>query len=87
MCDYIHVVDLALGHVAAVKKLESAPGCVAVNLGTGVGYSVLEMLVGVGKAAGKELPYEMCPRRPGDVASCYCNPAYAKEFLGSHPGV
>jgi len=80
--DYIHVVDLALGHVAAVKKLEEKPGCVAVNLGTGTAYSVLEMLSGVGKAAGKELPYKMCPRRDGDVAACYCDPSYAKEFLG-----
>lgn len=69
---YIHVVDLALGHVAAVKKLEDKPGCVAVNLGTGTAYSVLEMLSGVGKACGKELPYKMCPRREGDVAACYC---------------
>lgn len=71
-CSYIHVVDLALGHVAAVKKLEEKPGCVAVNLGTGTAYSVLEMLSGVGKACGKELPYKMCPRREGDVAACYC---------------
>lgn len=79
---YIHVVDLALGHLAAVKKLGEKPGCVAVNLGTGTAYSVLEMLAGVGKAAGKELPYKMCPRREGDVGSCYCDPSYAKEFLG-----
>lgn len=79
---YIHVVDLALGHVAAVKKLGEKPGCVAVNLGTGTAYSVLEMLAGVGKAAGKELPYKMCPRREGDVAACYCDPSYAKEYLG-----
>lgn len=72
MYSYIHVVDLALGHVAAVKKLEENPGCVAVNLGTGTAYSVLEMLSGVGKACGKELPYKMCPRRDGDVAACYC---------------
>jgi len=65
--DYIHVVDLARGHVAAVNKIATSPGCVAINLGTGVGYSVLEMLTGVGKAAGKELAYEMCPRRAGDV--------------------
>ena len=80
--DYIHVVDLAMGHLAALKKLEDGPGCVAVNLGTGVGYSVLEMLDGVGKAAGTTLAHKMCPRRSGDVAACYCDPSFAKAFLG-----
>lgn len=81
--DYIHVEDLAAGHVAAVQKLAAGPvGCVAVNLGTGNGYSVLEMLAGMSKACGKELPHKICPRRSGDVGSCYCAPTYAKEFLG-----
>ena len=80
--DYIHVVDLAVGHVAALKKLGEKPGCVAVNLGTGEAYSVLEMLAALGKACGKVLPHKICPRRPGDIAACYCDPAFAKSFLG-----
>jgi len=80
--DYIHVVDLAKGHIAAVKKLNSKPGCIAVNLGTGNGYSVLQMVAAMKKASGKEIPYKIVPRRPGDVASCYADPAFALKVLG-----
>lgn len=80
--DYIHVVDLAKGHVAALKKIEDNPGCVAVNLGTGKGYSVLDMLKGMSKACGRELEYKPAPRREGDVAILYADPSYAKDFLG-----
>lgn len=80
--DYIHVVDVAKGHVAAVDKLKSRPGCVAVNLGTGKGYSVLDMLHGMSKACGRELKYKIAPRREGDVAVLYADPTFAKQFLG-----
>lgn len=80
--DYIHVVDLAKGHVAAVEKLASEGGCVAVNLGTGRGFSVLEMLDGMSKACGRKLEYKRAERRAGDVAELYADPAFAKEFLG-----
>lgn len=81
--DYIHVVDLAKGHVAALEKLDDEKvGCKSVNLGTGVGYSVLDMLNGMSKACGRKLPYKMCPRRDGDVSVLYADPAYAKSFLG-----
>lgn len=80
--DYIHVVDLAKGHVAALRKLDDAPGCVSVNLGTGKGYSVFDMLNGMSKACGRDLPYKKAPRRAGDVAVLYADPAFAKEFLG-----
>jgi len=80
--DYIHVVDLAKGHLAALKKVDSSPGCVTYNLGTGTGYSVLEMLAAYSKAAGKELKHVMADRRPGDVAVCYGAPAKAKAELG-----
>jgi len=69
--DYIHVVDLAKGHLAALNKLQTLPGCAIYNLGTGVGYSVLEMLAAFSKACGKELKHVMAPRRPGDVAVVY----------------
>ena len=69
--DYIHVVDLAKGHLAALRKLESNPGCVTYNLGTGVGYSVLDMVKAYSKACGHELKYQMADRRPGDVAVVY----------------
>jgi len=65
--DYIHVCDLATGHVAALKKLRSGPGCVSYNLGTGVGYSVLEIINAMSRACGKEIPYDIVDRRPGDV--------------------
>jgi UDP-glucose 4-epimerase len=81
--DYIHVVDLAKGHVAALDKLENgAIGCVPVNLGTGTPYSVKEMLAAMSKACGRELKYEIAPRRTGDIAELYADPTFAKEFLG-----
>mmetsp|Transcript_5035 Transcript_5035/g.10189 ORF Transcript_5035/g.10189 Transcript_5035/m.10189 type:complete len:344 (-) Transcript_5035:2939-3970(-) len=80
--DYIHVVDLAQGHVAAVRKLAASPGCVAVNLGTGKGNSVLEMLNAMSRACGHQLKYEIAPRRPGDIAVLYADPEFAKQFLG-----
>ncbi len=82
MRDYIHVVDLAKGHLAALEKLGAKPGCAAVNLGTGNGYSVLQMLNGMSKACGRELPYREAARREGDVAELYADPKFAKEFLG-----
>ena len=80
--DYIHVVDLAKGHLAALRKLEQKPGCVTYNLGTGVGYSVLDMVKAYSAACGKELAFELAPRRPGDVAVVYADPSYAAQELG-----
>jgi len=80
--DYIHVVDLARGHVAALKKLESGEGVYAYNLGTGVGYSVLDVLHAFERACGRALPYVLAPRRPGDVAACYADPEKAALELG-----
>ena len=80
--DYIHVVDLALGHVAALRKLEQNCGLFVCNLGTGNGYSVLEVLHAYEKACGKPLPYAIKPRRPGDIAKCYADPKKAREELG-----
>ena len=80
--DYIHVVDLALGHVAALKKLDTDCGLFVCNLGTGKGYSVLDVLHAYEKACGKTLPYVVDPRRPGDIAACYADPAKAKAELG-----
>lgn len=81
--DYIHVVDLAEGHVAAVRYLEThAPGLFTFNLGTGQGYSVLEMLRAFEAAAGRQLPYQFAPRRPGDIASCYARVDFAASELG-----
>jgi len=80
--DYIHVVDLAKGHLAALKKIESNPGCVTYNLGTGVGYSVLDMLKAFSKVCGKELPYKMQDRRPGDVAVVYGDASLALAEMG-----
>jgi len=80
--DYIHVVDLAKGHIAALKKVESNPGCLAVNLGTGNGYSVLQMVEAMKKASGREIPYKIVGRRPGDVATCYADPSFAEKNLG-----
>ncbi len=79
--DYIHVVDLALGHLKALEKLETNPGVVTYNLGTGQGYSVLEMVSAFQKACGKEIPYEIVARRPGDIAACYADPSLAKKEL------
>ena len=80
--DYIHVVDLARGHVKAVQKLEAAPEVRIYNLGTGHGYSVLQVLHAFEKACGKTLPYEIKPRRAGDIATRYCAPEKAKRELG-----
>ncbi len=77
--DYIHVVDLAEGHVAALQH--SKPGCEAYNLGTGRGTSVLELIAAFTKASGQEVPYEITARRPGDIASCYCDPSKAEREL------
>lgn len=80
--DYIHVVDLAKGHVAALKKLDTKCGLFVCNLGTGNGYSVLDVIKAFSKACGKELPYIIAPRRPGDIAECYADPIKAKKELG-----
>ena len=80
--DYIHVVDLALGHVAALKKLSTNCGLFVCNLGTGIGYSVLDVLHAYEKACGKALPYVVDPRRPGDIAMCYADPKKARDELG-----
>jgi len=80
--DYIHVVDLALGHLAALQKLQADGKSFAVNLGTGIGYSVLDMVHAFEAASGKPVAYQISPRRPGDVAACYADPAYAKSLLG-----
>lgn len=80
--DYIHVVDLALGHIKAIEKLLKNPGLVTYNLGTGVGYSVMDIIENYEKACGKKLPYVIDPRRPGDVAETYADPTKAKEELG-----
>lgn len=80
--DYIHVTDLALGHVRALEKLQHNPGLVICNLGTGQGYSVLEMVRAFAKASGREIPYRIVARRPGDVAACYADPSFAASFLG-----
>ncbi len=80
--DYIHVLDLARGHVLAVNKLLENSGLYIVNLGTGRGYSVLEMIQGFSKALGKPIPYEVVPRRPGDIDVCYADTTYAREYLG-----
>ncbi len=79
--DYIHVQDLAQGHLKALQKL-SQPQCFAVNLGTGRGYSVLEVVKALEQASGKAIPYQLCERRAGDVAACYADPSYAAELLG-----
>ena len=80
--DYIHVVDLALGHVKALVKLDTNPGLVTYNLGTGIGYSVLDVVKAFSEASGKEIPYKIVDRRPGDVAACYADPKFANEELG-----
>jgi UDP-glucose 4-epimerase len=79
--DYIHVVDLAKGHVRAVDRLFSSKGAYTVNLGTGQGYSVLEMIKAFEKASGKAVPYQVVARRPGDIATCYADPAHAAALL------
>ncbi len=80
--DYIHVTDLALGHLAALGRLDAFAGTEAVNLGAGRGYSVLEVIKAASKAAGKDIPYEISPRRPGDSAAIWADPSFAKQKLG-----
>ena len=80
--DYIHVMDLADGHVKALKKFEDTPAVYIYNLGTGHGYSVLDMIHAFSRAVGKEIPYVIKPRRAGDIATCYADAAKAKEELG-----
>ncbi|BCV54551.1 MULTISPECIES: UDP-glucose 4-epimerase GalE [Shewanella] len=80
--DYIHVVDLAIGHLKALDKLATNPGLVTYNLGTGQGYSVLEMVKAFEKACNKAIPFEFAPRRPGDIAACYADPSHAAKELG-----
>ena len=80
--DYIHVVDLAKGHVKALKKFEQEPQVSIYNLGTGHGYSVLDIVKNFEAATGVKIPYTIKPRRPGDIATCYCDPSKAKRELG-----
>ena len=80
--DYIHVMDLAQGHLAALEALDADGGLLTVNLGTGRGYSVLEMVTAFSQASGRPVPYEIVERRPGDVASCYADPTHANAVLG-----
>jgi UDP-glucose 4-epimerase len=80
--DYIHVVDLALGHVAALDYLAAHDGVLTVNLGTGRGYSVLDMVKAFSLASGREVPYQVSPRRAGDIARCYADPGLAERLLG-----
>lgn len=79
--DYIHVVDLALGHLAALRALDEKPGVLTVNLGTGQGYSVLQMIAAFEQASGRPVPHRIVERRPGDVASCYADPELAQISL------
>lgn len=80
--DFIHVVDLASGHVRAIEKLTERPGIRTYNLGTGIGYSVFDMINAFSKVCGKEIPYVIKPRRPGDIATCYADASLAKKELG-----
>ena len=80
--DYIHVVDLAKGHVAAVEYVTGHTGCEVFNLGTGTGYSVLDMVNAFVEVNQVAVPYEIGPRRPGDIATCYADPAKSQEILG-----
>jgi len=80
--DYLHVMDLARGHLKALEHLQHHEECLAVNLGTGVGYSVLDMVHAFERASGKPVPYQVAPRRVGDVAACYADPALALALLG-----
>ena len=87
--DYIHVSDLADGHVAALHRLLNHPGSITVNLGTGQGYSVLDLVNAYARASGREVPYQVVARRPGDVAACYADPSLAATLLGwrAHHGL
>ncbi len=80
--DYIHVCDLAEGHVKTLPRLLAAPGVLTYNLGTGKGYSVLEMIRGFERACGRPIPYDTVPRRPGDIAACWADPGKAEKELG-----
>jgi len=80
--DYIHVVDLAKGHIKALEKLDTKSGLVTYNLGTGNGYSVLDLVKAFSKASGREIPYKIVDRRPGDIATCYADPKKANIELG-----
>jgi len=80
--DYIHVMDLADGHIAALRARHGKPGVHVFNLGTGYGNSVLEMVAAFSRAVGRELPYKLVDRRPGDIAECWADPAYAERELG-----
>jgi UDP-glucose 4-epimerase len=80
--DYIHVLDLAEGHAAALRRLFDAPGSFTVNLGTGRGISVLELVAAYAAASGREVPYQVMDRRPGDIAACYADPGLAHQLLG-----
>ncbi len=79
--DYIHVVDLAIGHLRAIEKLKQSPGVVTYNLGTGQGYSVLDMVKAFEKASGRKVAYTIAPRRAGDIAKCYADPSLAAQEL------
>ena len=83
--DYIHVVDLAHGHLKALERLEGAPGMVTCNLGTGQGYSVLEMVRSFECVSGVTIPYAVSERRPGDIAACYADPSFAEEEIDWRP--
>jgi UDP-glucose 4-epimerase len=80
--DYIHVVDLAKAHIAALNRAMAVQGTEYFNVGTGVGYSVLDIVNAFEKASGKKVPYVIDPRRPGDIAACYADPTLAREVLG-----
>ncbi len=82
MRDFIHVCDLANGHLKAVDKAMGCTGVNTYNLGTGNGYSVLDVVKAFSKACGKDVPYEIAPRRPGDIGTCYADPSKAKKELG-----
>jgi UDP-glucose 4-epimerase len=80
--DYLHVVDLALGHLAALDKAGDLPGFTAVNLGTGQGSSVLDVIAAASRAVGRDVPYKVVERRPGDVAASWADPSLAHDVLG-----
>jgi UDP-glucose 4-epimerase len=80
--DFIHVTDLAIGHIRTLERLISTPGILVYNLGTGQGYSVLEMIQAFGQASGRDIPYRIGPRRPGDIGACWADPSKARAELG-----
>jgi UDP-glucose 4-epimerase len=80
--DYIHVVDLAQGHLAALRAADGVKGLTALNLGTGTGSTVLEVIAAASRAVGREIPYRVVDRRPGDIAATWCDPALAERTLG-----